>query len=106
MEQAFVGVGDDGIGVEYRLAVLPAGDDAEPFRLAAERGGKLIMLETSDVETAVSTLQAAGAVTLNSAVTAPAGGLTIAAGTGTSTATTGISLVTRASGPCLSSPAA
>lgn len=37
------------------------GDDAEPFRLAAERGGKLIMLETSDVETAVSTLQAAGA---------------------------------------------
>lgn len=37
------------------------GDDAEPFRLAAERGGKLIMLETSNVETAVATLQGAGA---------------------------------------------
>ncbi|POR43538.1 GLUG motif-containing protein [Methylobacterium sp. V23] len=41
---------------------------------------------------ATLTLQAAGAVTLNSAITAPAGGLTIAAGTGTSTATTGISV--------------
>ena len=41
---------------------------------------------------ATLTLQAAGAVTLNSAVTAPAGRLTIAAGTGTSTATTGISV--------------
>ena len=50
------GGGGDGLGRLDRL-----GDDAEPFRLAAERGGKLIMLETSDVETAVSTLQAAGA---------------------------------------------
>lgn len=50
------GGGDDGLGRLDRL-----GDDAEPFRLAAERGGKLIMLETSDVEAAVSTLQAAGA---------------------------------------------
>ncbi len=50
------GGGDSGLGRLDRL-----GDDAEPFRLAAERGGKLIMLETSDVETAVSTLQAAGA---------------------------------------------
>lgn len=37
------------------------GDDAEPFRLAAERGGKLIILETDDVDTAVATLQQAGA---------------------------------------------
>ena len=50
------GGGGDGLGRLDRL-----GDAAEPFRLAAERGGKLIMLETSDVETAVSTLQAAGA---------------------------------------------
>lgn len=48
--------GGDGLGRLDRL-----GDDAEPFRLAAERGGKLIMLETNDVEAAVSTLQAAGA---------------------------------------------
>jgi filamentous hemagglutinin family protein len=41
---------------------------------------------------ATLTLQAAGAVTLNSAVTAPAGGLTIAAEGGTSTATAGISV--------------
>lgn len=47
---------DDGLNRLDRL-----GDDAEPFRLAAERGGKIIMLETNDVETAVSTLQAAGA---------------------------------------------
>ena len=50
------GGGSSGLGRLDRL-----GDDAEPFRLAAERGGKLIMLETNDVETAVSTLQAAGA---------------------------------------------
>ncbi len=50
------GGSSDGLGGLDRL-----GDDAEPFRLAAERGGKLIMLETNDVETAVSTLQAAGA---------------------------------------------
>ena len=37
------------------------GDGAEPFRLAAQGGGKLIFLETSDVDTAVSTLQQAGA---------------------------------------------
>ncbi|UHC17159.1 filamentous hemagglutinin N-terminal domain-containing protein [Methylobacterium currus] len=41
---------------------------------------------------ATLTLQAAGAVTLNSSVTAAAGGLTIAAGTGTSTATADISV--------------
>ncbi|TNC09919.1 filamentous hemagglutinin N-terminal domain-containing protein, partial [Methylobacterium terricola] len=41
---------------------------------------------------ATLTLQAAGAVTLNGSVTAPAGGLTIAAGTGTSTATADISV--------------
>jgi hypothetical protein len=37
------------------------GDDAEPFRLAAERGGKLIILETDDVDEAVTTLRSAGA---------------------------------------------
>ncbi len=37
------------------------GDDAEPFRLAAERGGKLIILETDDVDQAIATLQQAGA---------------------------------------------
>ncbi len=37
------------------------GDAAEPLRLAAERGGKLIVLNTSDIETAVTTLQRAGA---------------------------------------------
>ncbi len=37
------------------------GDDAEPFRLAAQHGGKLMILETDDVAKAVSTLQSAGA---------------------------------------------
>lgn len=37
------------------------GGDAEPFRQALEHGGKVLMLETSDVNTAVSTLQSAGA---------------------------------------------
>lgn len=37
------------------------GDDAEPFRLAAERGGKLIVLETDEVDKAISTLRSAGA---------------------------------------------
>lgn len=37
------------------------GDDAEPFRLAAQRGGKLIILETDDVDQAVTVLQQAGA---------------------------------------------
>ncbi len=53
----FFGRGDGtGLG---RLDSL--GDDAEPFRLAAQRGGKLIILETNDVNTAVSVLQRAGA---------------------------------------------
>ena len=53
----FLGLGGgDGLS---RLDSL--GADAEPFRLAAERGGKIIVLETGDVETAVSTLRAAGA---------------------------------------------
>lgn len=42
-------------------ALAGLGDDAEPFRLAAERGGKIIVLETDDVDTAVTTLQRAGA---------------------------------------------
>lgn len=50
------GGADDGLN---RLDEL--GDDAEPFRLAAERGGKLVILETSDVDKAVSTLKGAGA---------------------------------------------
>jgi hypothetical protein len=37
------------------------GDDAEAFRLGVERGGKLLMLETSDVEKAIATLREAGA---------------------------------------------
>ena len=53
----FFGGGDDRVsGYLDRL-----GDDAEPFRLAAERGGKLIILETDDVDQAVATLQQAGA---------------------------------------------
>jgi hypothetical protein len=52
----FGGRGDHVSGYLDRL-----GDDAEPFRLAAERGGKLIVLETDDVDQAVATLQQAGA---------------------------------------------
>ena len=37
------------------------GDGAEPFRQALKHGGKVLMLETNDVATAVSTLQSAGA---------------------------------------------
>lgn len=37
------------------------GDAAEPFRLAAERGGKLIVLETDEVDKAVRALRSAGA---------------------------------------------
>lgn len=46
-------------GVSGPLSGL--GDEGEPFRLAAEHGGKLIVLETDDVDTAVTTLQRAGA---------------------------------------------
>lgn len=48
--------GGDGLG---RLDAL--GNAAEPFRLAAERGGKLVILETNEVDRAVATLKAAGA---------------------------------------------
>ncbi len=37
------------------------GSGAEPFRQALEHGGKVLMLETNDVDTAVSTLQSVGA---------------------------------------------
>lgn len=37
------------------------GDAAEPFRLAAEQGGKLIFLETRKVAEAVAALEGAGA---------------------------------------------
>lgn len=50
--------GNDG-GISGPLDDL--GDAAEPLRLAAERGGKLIVLKTGDVETAVTTLRRAGA---------------------------------------------
>lgn len=46
-------------GVSGPLSDL--GDEGEPFRLAAERGGKLVVLRTDDVETAITTLQRAGA---------------------------------------------
>ena len=48
-----------GGGANDKLGSL--GENAEPFRIALERGGKLLVLETDDVETAVSTLQQAGA---------------------------------------------
>lgn len=48
-----------GGGVNDKLGGL--GESAEPFRIALERGGKLLVLETDNVETAVSTLQQAGA---------------------------------------------
>ncbi len=44
---------------EDRLGRL--GDAAEPFRLAIQDGGRYILLETSEVDEAVSTLQQAGA---------------------------------------------
>ena len=50
--------GDDD-GVSGPLSDL--GAEGEPFRLAAEHGGKLIVLKTDDVDTAVTTLQRAGA---------------------------------------------
>lgn len=50
--------GDDD-GISGPLSGL--GDEGEPFRLAAEHGGKLIVLKTDDVDTAVTTLQRAGA---------------------------------------------
>ncbi len=34
MEQPLIGIGDELIGIVKRLAVLPAGDDAEPFEQA------------------------------------------------------------------------
>ena len=37
------------------------GSGAEPFRQALEHGGKVLMLETNDVDKAVSTLRSAGA---------------------------------------------
>jgi len=37
------------------------GDDAEPFRRSLEHGGKLVILETDDVDTALATLRDAGA---------------------------------------------
>ncbi len=49
--------GDD--GVSGPLSDL--GDEGEPFRLAAEHGGKLIVLKTDEIDTAVQTLQQAGA---------------------------------------------
>ena len=49
--------GDD--GVSGPLSDL--GDEGEPFRLAAEHGGKLIVLKTDEVDMAVQTLQQAGA---------------------------------------------
>lgn len=52
----FGGRGDRVSGYLDRL-----GDAAEPFRLAAERGGKLIVLETDDVDQAIATLRQAGA---------------------------------------------
>lgn len=44
---------------DVRLDKLGSG--AEPFRQALEHGGKVLMLETNDVDTAVSTLQSVGA---------------------------------------------
>ena len=52
---AYMGDGDSNSHLD-RL-----GNDAEPFRLALEHGGKLLMMETNDVDTAVSTLRSAGA---------------------------------------------
>jgi hypothetical protein len=52
----FFGSSDPAGGYLDRL-----GDDAEPFRLAAEHGGKLIVLETDDVDEAITTLRRAGA---------------------------------------------
>ncbi len=46
-------------GVSGPLSDL--GNEGEPFRLAAEHGGKLIVLKTDEVDTAVQTLQQAGA---------------------------------------------
>ena len=54
---AYMGAGNS--DADNRLDKL--GDDAEPFRLALEHGGKLLMMETHDVDKAVSTLQQAGA---------------------------------------------
>lgn len=48
-----------GGGANDKLGGL--GESAEPFRTALERGGKLLVLETDNVETAVLTLQQAGA---------------------------------------------
>ena len=54
---AYMGAGED--SGSNRLDKL--GDSAEPFRQALEHGGKVLMLETNDVDTAVSTLQSVGA---------------------------------------------
>lgn len=51
--------GTGGSGIEGRLDAL--GSAAEPFRLAAKQGGKLIFLETGDADKAVHTLKQAGA---------------------------------------------
>lgn len=48
---------DSGVGA--RLDDM--GDAAEPFRLAAEQGGKLLFLETRKVAEAVAALEGAGA---------------------------------------------
>jgi hypothetical protein len=48
-----------GGGANDKLGGL--GESAEPFRIALERGGKLLVLETDSVERVVSTLQQAGA---------------------------------------------
>lgn len=61
-QPAPVGLVGMGRGVDTGMGRLDRlGDDAEPFRLGVARGGKLILLETDDVETAVATLQEAGA---------------------------------------------
>ncbi len=46
-------------GSDNHLSKL--GSAAEPFRLALSHGGKVLMLETKDVDKAVSTLKSAGA---------------------------------------------
>ncbi len=50
------GVGSDDSGELDRL-----GEDADAFRLAVERGGKLVVLETQDPDKAVTVLREAGA---------------------------------------------
>lgn len=52
---------DGGADGELSRQLGKLGDAAEPFRLAAGQGGKLLFLETRDVDKAVQTLEQADA---------------------------------------------